>query len=199
MAAAEEVFGEASYDAGTLRRIAEIADVPVALINYHFGSKEGLYRAIFELRTPAIHDQRVVGLQLARTEPDLNRRIELVVKALVVPMLGLRGSGKVSSFGRILAREMTDPNAEERGIFGEMFDPVAQMMIEAIAECFPDWTTAEVHWAYQTILGAMMIVMMDNGRIARLSNGVVSSEKHEEAARHIVAILTAGLRHRERR
>lgn len=198
LAAAETLFGEFGYNGTTARQIARQARVPVALANYHFGSKEGLYRAIFEMRAPAIYDQRVVGLQLARTEPDLNRRIELVIKALIVPMLGLRGGGKASSFGRILARELSDPNSEGRGIFREMFDPVAQMMIDAIGECFPDWTKAEIHWAYHTMLGAMMIVMMDNGRIARLSDGAASSENYEEAARHIVAILTAGLRHRDR-
>ncbi|MGQ9371574.1 TetR/AcrR family transcriptional regulator [Azospirillum sp. ST 5-10] len=196
--AAETLFGELGYGGATARRIADEAGVPVALINYHFGSKEGLYRAIFEKRTPAIYDQRVVGLQLARSEPNRDRRIELVIKALIVPMLGLRGGGKASAFGRILARELSDPAAESRGIFREMFDPVAQMMIDAIAECFPEWTAAEVHWAYHTMLGAMMIVMMDNGRIARLSGGAASAENHEEAARHIVAILTAGLKHRDR-
>ncbi|WP_346913047.1 CerR family C-terminal domain-containing protein [uncultured Roseibium sp.] len=198
MDAAERVFAELGYDGSSVRKIATLASVPVALINYHFGSKEGLYRALFEKRVPTIYDQRVTGLQLARSEPDLDRRIELVVKALIYPMFNLRGSEKSSYFGQIMARELSDPSAETRGIFRDMFDPVAQMMIEAIAECFPHWTKAEVHWAYHTMLGAMMLVMMDNGRIARLSDGACSSQDYEDAARHMVAILTAGMKYRDR-
>ncbi|WP_107978786.1 TetR/AcrR family transcriptional regulator [Allosediminivita pacifica] len=198
LASGERMFGRFGFDATTSRKIATDAGVPVALINYHFGSKEGLYRAIFEKRSPAIRDQRVVGLQLARSEADWDKRVELVVKALIVPMFGLRNDGNDGAFGRILARELSDPSSEGRGIFREMFDPVAEMMLDALAECFPDWTRAEVNWAYQTMLGAMMIVMMDNGRIARLSDGTADSEDPETAAIHIAAILTAGLKHRDR-
>tara|TARA_R110000868_G_scaffold321783_3_gene582771 strand:+ start:8103 stop:8774 length:672 start_codon:yes stop_codon:yes gene_type:complete len=192
------LFGQYGYEATTARKIAEAAGVPVALINYHFGSKEGLYRAVFEKRAPAIYDQRVVGLQLARSEPDWDRRVELVVKALIVPMFGLRNGSDDGAFGRILARELSDPSSEGRGIFRELFDPVAEMMLDALGECFPEWTQAEVNWAYQTMLGAMMIVMMDIGRIARLSGGTADSSDPEAAAVHIVAILTAGLKHRDR-
>jgi len=196
--AAESVFATMGYDGAGLRRIAEGAGVPVALVNYHFGSKEGLYRAIFEKRVPRIYDQRVAGLQLARAEPDLDRRLELVVRALVLPMLSLRGDNPSADFGLIMAREMSDAGGEARGIFRDMFDPVAHMMIEALGECFPDWTKAEVHWAYHTMLGTMMVVMMDNGRMARLSDGAIDSDDHATAATHIVSILVAGLRHRDR-
>ncbi|AQZ53086.1 TetR/AcrR family transcriptional regulator [Martelella mediterranea] len=198
LSAGEAVFGKYGYDATTVRKIAARADVPVALINYHFGSKEGLYRAIFETRSPAIRGQRVVGLQLARSEADWDKRVELVVKALIVPMFGLRDNANDGAFGRILARELSDPSSEGRGIFRETFDPVAEMMLDALAECFPDWTRAEVNWAYQTMLGAMMIVMMDNGRMARLSGGTADSADTAAAATHIVAMLTAGLKHRDR-
>ena len=196
--AGESAFGKSGYEATTVRKIAEEAGVPVALINYHFGSKVGLYRAVFERRAPTIYDQRVVGLQLARSEPDWERRGEVVIKALIVPMLALRAGSGGENFGRLMAQEMSNPSSEGRGIFRELFDPVAQMMIDAIAECFPDWTVTEVNWAYQTMLGAMMVVMMDNGRIARLSDGAADSNDYETATKNIVAILTAGLKHRDR-
>ncbi|MAM63201.1 CerR family C-terminal domain-containing protein [Maritimibacter sp. UBA3975] len=198
LASAESVFAEWGFDGASVRRISEEAGVPVALINYHFGSKAGLYRAIFEKRAPAIMDQRIAGLRLARAEPDLDRRIDLVVKALIYPMFSLRGESPSADFGRMIVREMSDPQSEARGIFRDMFDPVAEMLTDAISKCFPDWTLEEVHWAYHTMLGAMMIVMTDNGRMARLSGGRVSSDNWEEAARHMCAILVAGLKYRDR-
>ena len=196
LAAAEAVIAEVGYAAATLRKIADRAEVPVTLISYHFGSKLDLYRAIFLLRTPIIMGQREAGLEIARMEVDLDRRLELVVRALVVPMLSLRRSGQ---FGAILAREVVDPTNTERGIFAEMFDPVAAILLGALRECLPDWSETEIHYGYNTMLGAMLYIMADTGRIARLSAGAADANRTEEAATHLVDILTAGLRHRPRR
>ena len=91
---AQRVFARFGYDGASMRRIAEAAGVPVALVSYHFGSKDGLYRAVFYRRVPAIVEQRLAGLAIAMSEPDLDRRLELVVKALVMPMLRLRARDK---------------------------------------------------------------------------------------------------------
>lgn len=53
MAATIEVVAERGWDAATTRRIAERAGSQQALINYHFGSKEGLLRAAAEA---ALHE-----------------------------------------------------------------------------------------------------------------------------------------------
>ena len=58
---AERVFGAYGFDGASMRQVAEAADVPVALVSYHFGSKEGLYRAVFERRVPTVVEQRLVG------------------------------------------------------------------------------------------------------------------------------------------
>lgn len=196
LAAAEAVIAEQGYAAASLRGIAARAGVPVTLISYHFGSKLELYRAIFRLRVPTIVGQRQTGLEIARMEADPDRRLELVVRALIVPMLGLRNSGR---FGAILSREVVEPGNAERGIFAEMFDPVARMVLDALRDCLPDWSEAEIHYAYNAMLGSMMYFMADTGRMARLSAGAADPDRTDEAAQHLVDILVAGLRHRRRR
>ncbi|MEC7765038.1 MAG: TetR/AcrR family transcriptional regulator [Pseudomonadota bacterium] len=198
MTAAESIFASYGYDAATVRKIAVEADVPVALVNYHFGSKEGLYRAIFEKRAPMVVDQRETGLKLANAEPDLDRRIDLVVRAVMLPMFGYRENERGQNFARLVTREMTDPQSEARGVFREMFDSIALKVLDAIAECFPDWTKTEVHWAYHTMLGAMSLIVLDNGRIERLSGGEVRPDDWEQAATHVTAIIAAGFKHRDR-
>ena len=42
------LFAERPFDAVSTRQIAKQADVNLSAISYHFGSKEGLYTAIFE-------------------------------------------------------------------------------------------------------------------------------------------------------
>ena len=196
--AAETLFAEAGFEGASTRRIAEMAGVPAGLINYHFGSKEDLYRAVFERRAVTVVDQRMAGLRIARLERDPDRRVELIVRAMLVPMFAMRASTKRAMFGMLLVREVTDPRSHDRGIIQEMFDPVAHEVLAALDGCFPDWTKAELHWAYQTMLGAMCQVISDAGRIERLSDGACSPEDTEAAAAQVGAILVAGFRFRDR-
>lgn len=48
IAIAEELFAELGFDATSTRLIAKKADVNIAMLNYYFGGKEGLYMAIIE-------------------------------------------------------------------------------------------------------------------------------------------------------
>src|SRR5581483_7524955 len=99
LAEAERMFGAHGFDGASMRQLADAAGVPVALVSYHFGSKEGIYRAVFERRVPTVVEQRLAGLAIAMSEQDLDRRLELVVKALVFPMLRLRAHDRDPSFG----------------------------------------------------------------------------------------------------
>ena len=48
LAIAEDLFAELGFDAASTRLIAKKADVNIAMLNYYFGGKEGLYMAIIE-------------------------------------------------------------------------------------------------------------------------------------------------------
>ena len=193
--AAERVFGQSGFDGASMRRIADAAGVPVALVSYHFGSKDGLYRAVFDRRTPTVVEQRLAGLAIAMSEPNLDRRLELVVKALILPMLHLRARDRDPSFGRLLAYETTDPNSETRGHIRDLFDPIALKVMKAMSSALPDRSEREIAWAYQFMLGAMVFVMADTGRIERLSQGLCRPDDEASAVSHMVQFLTAGLRH----
>ena len=52
LAAARERFSEQGYDRVRMRDVAAEAGVDVALVNYHFGSKDGLFAAALEMPTP---------------------------------------------------------------------------------------------------------------------------------------------------
>jgi AcrR family transcriptional regulator len=193
--AAEMEFADHGFDGASVRQIALRADVPVALINYHFGSKEGLYRAIFEMRAPMIVDQRIAGLRLAEMESDPERKVEMIVKAVLVPNLHMRSTEKNSSYARILAREVSDPKSHDRKVIAEFFDPIAHKVMEAMREAMPDRTSEEINWGYQAMLGAMVYTMADTGRISRLSEGRCDPEDEMNTATHLVALMKAALLH----
>jgi len=48
--AAEKLFSEMGYDGTSTRTIASKAGVNMAMLNYYFGSKDGLYKSVLERR-----------------------------------------------------------------------------------------------------------------------------------------------------
>src|SRR5271166_1157281 len=110
-------------------------------------------------------------------------------------MLHLRAHDRDPSFGRVLAHETMDPSSERRGFIRDMFDPIARAMVDALASALPGRTKQDIWWAYEFMLGAMVYVMGDAGRIERLSGGLCRPDDEEGAVRHMVAFLTGGLRH----
>ena len=66
LATAERLFAEYGYDGVSMRQIGAEADAQIALIAYHFGTKEKLYRAVFEHRITPLSARRREALARAR-------------------------------------------------------------------------------------------------------------------------------------
>ncbi len=58
---AERLFSENGFDGASTRAIANEAGVNMAMLNYYFGSKEGLYKAVFERKFSGFH-QTLINL-----------------------------------------------------------------------------------------------------------------------------------------
>ena len=63
---AEILFAEYGFSGTTVREISAKANINQALINYHFKSKQGLFKAIFERRAKELVEDRLRLLSQAR-------------------------------------------------------------------------------------------------------------------------------------
>jgi AcrR family transcriptional regulator len=61
--AAETLFIECGYEAMSLRQITSRAEVNLAAVNYHFGSKEALIHAMLSRRLDRLNQERVKLLE----------------------------------------------------------------------------------------------------------------------------------------
>lgn len=57
--AAEELLAREGYVAASHRRVAAAADVNLAAIRYHFGTKQALFRAVIERRLRPLDEERL--------------------------------------------------------------------------------------------------------------------------------------------
>jgi len=170
--AAEKLFGKHGFHAVALRDIAEEAQVPSALVSYYFGSKEDLYRAIFEHWSPTF-TQRLSQLREAMLAPAAER-LERLVDAFAGPVIRLRASAEGEHYAVLASRGLAQQGTEEDQIAREFFDPLANKFIDALNEVlsaeYPGITRSDVASCYQFSLGALMHYIGDQ-RIYRLSLG----------------------------
>ncbi|MBX2943417.1 MAG: TetR/AcrR family transcriptional regulator [Cyclobacteriaceae bacterium] len=83
LAAAKELFEEKGFDRTTVREVATKAEANVALINYHFGSKENLLASIVKEMTDQTR-LRLTDISNTTSDPiqKLNQVIDLYVERL---------------------------------------------------------------------------------------------------------------------
>lgn len=125
---AGQVFAERGFAETTSKEICERAGVPLASVNYHFGSKEGLYEAVLL----AAHRQ-LMGLEdlaaLAAGIDDPSQRLRTVLSHLV--NLSLRAAGPWGF--RIVLREIMTPSAAMPVLVEKAIRPKSQFMREMVS------------------------------------------------------------------
>ena len=193
--AAEQLFAEHGMSGVGLRAISAAAEVNLASIAYHFGSKDGLLEAVFALRAAPIAEERLRLLDEAEQRADGNPELEDILDAFVRPALTMgsqRNGGP--AFGRLRARLATEPEALSRKILSVAFDASSRRFIDAIANALPKLPRAEVEWRFHFMLGTMYYTMANSGRIQALTGGRCDPGDVKRALRHMIPFLAAGFR-----
>lgn len=99
---AEALFGRHGTDGVSLRQVATAAgSANNSAVQYHFGSKDGLIRGIFERRLPSLEAARAERLARAREE-GMDSDTATLLAALLLPIAEERDSAGRCSFAAFL-------------------------------------------------------------------------------------------------
>ncbi len=127
MDASEQLFAEHGWNAVSIRTIVAAADVNLASLHYHFGSKEQLLSEIFAARAKPIAEERLRLL----AEIDLRKALSLerVLEAFLRPALTIGSDDRFGgrAFVKLRARLAMEPEAVSRKILAKALrrDPAA--------------------------------------------------------------------------
>ena len=193
--AAERCFAEGGFDGVSLRTITEVAGVDLALVNYHFGSKDNLLREVIARRARIVHDDRVRALEIARRDAGAQSpSIEAIVSAFLEPLLRRLHDGDPGwhHYGHLVSQ--LDVSPKFTGITSDVLDHTALHFINALRLALPKASEPSIYWGYMFLIGSMVQVISATDRIERLSNGLCRSDDTEGALREMVPFVSAGLR-----
>jgi AcrR family transcriptional regulator len=190
LGAAEELFAQHGFAGTSLRQVTSRADVNIAAVNYHFGSKENLVNEVFRRRMDEMSAQRVARLEAAMADGACD--LEAVLAAFVEPALAMaqdrHGGG---AFIRVIARAYAEKNDSLRKFLSDQYGHVPRAFARAIARCLPDLPKDQLYWRLDFLSGALTYAMADFGMIKRPS-GSSESAHRERAARELIRFAVAG-------
>ena len=133
--AAERLLAEHGLAETSVRMITEKAEANVAAVNYHFGSKDDLVRAVFMRRLREIDDmrmQRLDALEVGGREPDLEEVTRAFMEPLIVQGIS-RETGKLVPFVVLIRQIFTDPEAGQKIMHSWEPPKIIQRIMKALS------------------------------------------------------------------
>ncbi|SFG42186.1 TetR/AcrR family transcriptional regulator [Neptunomonas qingdaonensis] len=194
--AAEALFAEQGFSETTMRQITAAADVNLAAVNYHFGSKQGLIQAVSEQYLypfceyidNAISEYLVNNPQVTVSVDDL---IEMVMRALL--HVRQNNSHALPMFMRLLdlaymknQKELRDYILLEHYTKLEVF--LAQLRIDA-----SPMEDDEFFWRLHFLLGSMVFTLSNVHTLMEIEKKEFDKEDEIEKILHrMVPVISAG-------
>ncbi len=194
--AAEKVMAERGFEAATLREITSAAGVELALVNYHFGSKERLLLEVLLRRNKPINNMRLKLLAEARDKAAPKPiRLEKIVDAFLDPVFDrlMTNTPGWRNWGKVVTRINWSPLVLQHQ--RESIDEVSLVFIEELRRALPNVRPGALYFRYVFMAGVILEVLHGSARVSNLSAGKEDirdlSTARTEARAFILAALKA--------
>lgn len=192
--AAEQLFAERGFYGTSVRDVTSAAGVRLAAVNYHFETKEGLFRSVLLRRADALSVDRLGALQRLPREGSESERVRAIVRAFVSPVLTralAKDPGWRSYFA--LVAQVSSSKLVTLELVADQFNRVALEFVLALGAVFPQATRHKLHHAYQLMLSATLYSFAGNGRLESMTGGALRSDDYARITEDLVNFSTAGI------
>jgi len=158
--AAEVLFSEKGFIGTSLREITSQAEVNLAAVNYHFGSKKELIKAVMSryMNELAPRLELVLGsLCNETTKPSLLE----VFSAFIDPLLHLNNfkNNGTTIFLQLLGRGYTDSQGFLRWFLTTQYPNVFANFTQAVHKAYPELSAEEMFWRLHFTMGTIVFTM----------------------------------------
>ncbi|GAB0151831.1 TetR/AcrR family transcriptional regulator [Marinobacterium sp. BA1] len=194
--AAEKLFSEQGFKETTMRQITGLAEVNLAAVNYHFGSKFGLIRSVAERSLSPLCEQvdkGLVQLNVADATPGLDQLLQLMAQALV--HVHGQNQNALSVLMRLLDQaylpSQHDLQAFLRERYGARFDRYLQYFRADAAPL----DEREFFWRLHFLLGSVIFTLSNMHTLSALEQQEEATEvKLEQILARMIPVISAGMK-----
>jgi AcrR family transcriptional regulator len=192
--AAERLYADRGFADVTLRDIVAAANVNLAAVNYHFGSKDELIAELFVTRSLATNRERLNELKAAEAAGGGRADIDAILRALVGPPLrGCLGPGNErSAAARFMIRASIESVPPIRRIKNREIDHLRKFAA-AMRRSLPGRNEVELYWGLHFALAMAHQTIRDSERLTKLSEGSCDLNDVQGIIERIVAVSVTAL------
>jgi len=193
LAAAERLYADRGFGDVTLRDIVAEANVNLAAVNYHFGSKDELIAELFVTRSLALNRERLRELRAAE-DAGGRAKVADILRALVGPSLrGCIGPERDrSTAARFMIRASIESVPPIRRIRNREIDHLRKFVV-ALRRALPDRGEAELYWGLHFALAMAQQTVRDSERLTKLSEGKCDLDDVEGVIARVVDVAVMAL------
>lgn len=184
---AEYLFSYGGLDGVSIRQITKRAGTDLGSVNYYFGSKNGLFRAVLARRVADMTEQRLESLSKLRATSNTKNTIREILTAFLTPLFGdsPEKCDQLANYRRLVAL-VANSKAWQEEVFRQHYDQAAEHYICALSKQMPAVSVAQVCWYFNFFLGALTNAIAETGRVDRLSGGLCESADLEDMQNNLL-------------
>ena len=158
--AAEELFAEKGFSDTSLRSITSLAEVNLAAVNYHFGSKKGLIQAVFSRYLDPFSENLnrfIDDYQASGEHKDIEELLHMMVDAARGGAAGTRDKSAIIL--RLLGVAYTQGQGHLKKYLEETYGGVFRRYLNILLKSLPNASPSEVFWRVHFSLGTTVFTM----------------------------------------
>ena len=194
LSAAERLYADRGFGEVTLRDIVAAAEVNLAAVNYHFGSKDELIAELFVTRSLATNRERLNELKSAEEAGGGRAAIDAILRALVGPTLrGCLGPERErSAAARFMIRASIESVPPIRRIKNREVDHLRKFAA-AMRRSLPGRAEADLYWGLHFALAMAHHTIRERERLTKLSEGLCDLDDVQGIVERVVAVSVMAL------
>lgn len=159
LTAAEALFAEHGFTHVSMRMITQHANVNLAAVNYHFGSKKNLIQAVLgkylDIYIPSV-EKEMEALQ-SSSAVSVSTLFDALVRALQA--LEQSSPGAASSLVQLLGRGYTESQGHLRSFIMQHYGGVVSKLVMLFKQALPGIDEATLFWRLHFALGSFVFSM----------------------------------------